>query len=134
MRICSVEGCYNKHLTRGLCNKHRLRLKRYGSLELPVKDPELRFWPKVDKSGDCWLWTASSFADGYGQFRLSTKKPVRAHRYAYELLIGKIPAGYELDHLCGEPMCVNPTHLEPVTRAQHVRRTDRRNGGKRRRG
>ena len=87
-----------------------------------------RFWSKVDKSGDCWLWTASTFpSGGYGQFnvgskKLGTRRPARAHRYAYEALIGPIPDGLQLDHLCREPLCVNPAHLEPVTQKVNILR------------
>ncbi len=79
-----------------------------------------RFWEKVDKTEGCWLWTAARYWDGYGAFMTGYKKDknkrmVRAHRYAYELLVGPIPEGMELDHLCRNRACVNPTHLEPVT-------------------
>ncbi|MFF8250126.1 HNH endonuclease signature motif containing protein [Streptomyces griseus] len=83
-----------------------------------------RFWSKVDKKGPwalrhgapgrCWVWRASLRPDGYGQFRLD-KRTIRAHRLAYELLIGSIPEGLVIDHLCRNRACVNPAHLEPVT-------------------
>lgn len=82
---------------------------------------EDRFWPKVDASGDCWLWTASRFPDGYGSFSVNGRAR-GAHRVAYELLVGPIPSGLTLDHLCRNPSCVNPTHLEPVTDRENVRR------------
>lgn len=83
-----------------------------------------RFWPKVDTTGPCWEWTASKNHLGYGQ--VSREYPDRrlgmAHRVAYELLVGPIPEGKELDHLCRNPSCVNPDHLEPVTHAENMRR------------
>ena len=84
-----------------------------------------RFWSKVEFGDwlDCWLWTASR-VDGYGRFRLGGRgsSPARAHVVAYELLIGPVPDGLELDHLCRVPACVNPSHLEAVTHAENCRR------------
>lgn len=72
-----------------------------------------RFWRKVALGGadDCWPWTAAVFRDGYGQFSHGR----RAHRVAYESVVGPIPDGMQLDHLCRNKLCVNPSHLEPVT-------------------
>ena len=82
-----------------------------------------RFWSKVDKNGPngCWLWTASTLGGGYGQFRQrAVQVSPYAHRVAYELLIGPIPEGLELDHLCRVRHCVNPTHLEAVTHQENM--------------
>lgn len=76
-----------------------------------------RFWVKVDKTGDCWLWTAGMLPNGYGQFDHTT-----AHRVAYELAVGEIPAGFHVDHLCRVLTCVNPAHLEAVTPSENNRR------------
>lgn len=83
-----------------------------------------RFWSKVDLNGagGCWLWTAAT-ARGYGQFWNEDRKVVRAHRWAYEALVGTVTEGLELDHLCRERACVNPAHLEPVTHGENVRRS-----------
>lgn len=81
-----------------------------------------RLWSKVDV-GVCWLWTASVRPDGYGQFRdAELRTVVLAHRYVYELLVGPIPDGLTLDHLCRVRHCVNPDHLEPVTRRINIQR------------
>lgn len=92
-------------------------------------DPiERRFWPYVDASGDCWEWTGGCNSLGYGQFHHSydavakTSKKLFAHRYAYESLVGPIPADLVLDHLCRNPSCVNPDHLQPVTLSENNRR------------
>lgn len=82
--------------------------------------PELdRFWDKVSPSaGDCWLWTASTNGKGYGTFGLiRTKTSYLAHRVSWEQRHGVIPDGFTLDHsVCGTKRCVNPAHLEIVTR------------------
>lgn len=79
---------------------------------------EQRFWPKVDKSGDCWVWTASATKNGYGKIGAPGDTGwLLAHRVAYELTVGEIPHGLVLDHLCHNRRCVNPQHLEPVTQA-----------------
>lgn len=81
--------------------------------------PQDRFWAKVDKSGGCWLWTAFVHPNGYGIFKVG-RKAVGAHRVAYELLVGPIPEGYEIDHRTSCPRnCVNPAHLRSVTQAQN---------------
>lgn len=88
---------------------------------------EERFWSKVDLFGPCWLWTSGTNENGYGCYNLSwlNGKPqgkVLAHRYAWESLVGPIPDGLVLDHLCRVPACINPDHLEPVTQAENNRR------------
>lgn len=69
----------------------------------------------------CVRWIASVDKHGYGQFRFRGTT-YRTHRAAYILLVGEIPEGMDLDHLCSDPRCVNPDHLEPVTHAENVRR------------
>lgn len=82
-----------------------------------------RFWSKVDKNGPngCWLWLGAPTRGGYAQFQVGYKNH-RVHRYAYEQLVGPIPDGFQLDHLCRVRNCVNPAHLEPVTQAENIRR------------
>lgn len=69
-----------------------------------------RFWSKVDKSGDCWEWTACRTRAGYGQFK-SDGRLHRAHRLAWALTNGPIPEGKHVLHRCDNPGCVNPDHL-----------------------
>jgi hypothetical protein len=77
---------------------------------------EDRFWSKVEVGGDCWDWVGGKFNNGYGSFWVKERGNNRvAHQVSYELLVGPIPDGLELDHLCRNRGCVRPTHLEAVT-------------------
>jgi hypothetical protein len=79
--------------------------------------------PKVtirNPSG-CWWWEGSKSNGGYGAIRHEGSS-YPAHRFVYEQLVGPIPEGLHLDHLCRNPACVNPDHMEPVTRSENVRR------------
>ena len=80
-----------------------------------------RFWRKVDRSGDCWIWTAGTYTQGYGSFAIGYTS-IQAHRFAWTHLRGPIPEGLTLDHLCRTKRCVNPSHLEIVTHAENSRR------------
>lgn len=77
------------------------------------KTIEERFWAKVDKSGDCWLWTAYCMAKGYGVFGIHRTTEL-AHRVSWQLAHGDIPDGLFVLHNCPDgdnPACVNPAHL-----------------------
>lgn len=84
-----------------------------------------RFWRRVipcPMSG-CWLWIGAVNHRGYGT--ISIRRTANgAHRYAYERLVGEIPAGFHLDHRCRVRCCVNPAHLEPVTPRENLMRGD----------
>lgn len=92
----------------------------------------IRFWSKVDRNGPtpatrpglgpCWQWLAGLTAQRYGGFHPTKGTFVLAHRYAYELTVGPIPAGLVVDHLCRNRACVNPDHLEPVSNEENLRR------------
>lgn len=95
------------------------------------RDALKRFWAKVEVGSvpefapdldACWLWTASRAPlNGYGSFYFNGR-PRPAHIAAYMMFVGPVPDGLELDHLCRVRRCVNPQHLEPVTRRENVRR------------
>lgn len=80
---------------------------------------EERFWNKVEKTGGCWNWVAHKNRDGYGQFALSKGDAQGAHRIAWILTNGEIPAGLMIDHKCHNRACVNPAHLRLATNKQN---------------
>ena len=79
---------------------------------------------RLDKTGDCWLWTGSRTAKGYGTIHVGGREgqTLYVHRLQYERHVGPIPDGLYLDHLCRVRHCGNPSHLEPVTNRQNVLR------------
>lgn len=81
-----------------------------------LSDPNVsrRFFDKILVGDDCWEWTSTTNWNGYGRFRLNGRAAY-AHRVAYEMFVGPIPIGLQLDHLCRNRGCVRPDHLEPVT-------------------
>lgn len=74
-----------------------------------------------DDENSCWIWTASKINTGYGQINLHGA-PRLAHRVSYVLFVGPIPSGMDLDHICRVRSCINPKHLEPVTRSENNKR------------
>jgi hypothetical protein len=94
-----------------------------GRSDVAHPTPAERLWSKVDKRGpdDCWDWTSPArLANGYGIiWDRTAQRAIVAHRFAYQLFVGAIPEGMELDHLCRNRLCVNPAHLEPVTRREN---------------
>jgi hypothetical protein len=101
-----------------LCSKHIV-----SSTDLPLRIRQ-RIYPQPcanPKLGDCWVWLGFKYK-GYG--RVSWKGGMRpAHRVIYGLLVKPVPEELETDHLCLNPSCVNPAHIEPVTRAENIRRS-----------
>jgi hypothetical protein len=90
---------------------------------------EVRFWAKVDKSGDCWEWTGTRTRQGYGGFRVGDRT-VKAHRFAWSVIAsrGAIPAGLVVMHLCDNPPCVRPEHLRLGTVADNNRDREAKRG------
>jgi len=118
---CSVEACTKGgKIVKGMCLMHYERMRRYGSLDEPhLAKAWDRFWSKVNKTETCWLWTASKNAYGYGTFGIGRKETWLVHRYAWTHLVGPIPDGMELDHVCHVHNCLNPKHLRTVTSKQN---------------
>lgn len=95
-----------------------------------------RFWARVDRDGPtsradlgaCWIWKGRLSRQGYGRFdtlaRFGKRTTLAPHRFAYEDMVGEIPSGLQLDHLCRVRHCVNPSHLEPVTARENLLRGD----------
>ena len=112
--------------SRAYCSAHYTRWQRYGDPTfVPARKrtpADVRFWAKVEKGPDCWLWRGALNNRGYGQFRREKPHLMLAHRWAYESVHGHIPDGLTLDHLCRTPACVRPDHLEAVTLAENARR------------
>lgn len=80
---------------------------------------------KIEFTGSCWTWTGAVQSRGYGSIANGRGGTTQAHRRAYMELVGPIPAGLTIDHLCMNKLCVNPEHLEPVTGAENTRRAFR---------
>jgi len=124
---CQVDECTAFAHARGMCSVHYGRVRRHGSTDplVRLRGIEL-FWSKVEKTDDCWIWNGQRQKEGdgrwYSQKVLTASGTRLCHRIAYEVLVGPIPKGLHLDHLCRRPECVNPAHLEPVTAAENTRR------------
>jgi len=83
---------------------------------------ERRFMRRISKEANgCWVWNGCKMRNGYGQLGVGGKH-YAAHRFAYENLVGPIPEGLDLDHLCRNRACANPSHLQPVTRSENLKR------------
>lgn len=129
-RTCSIADCDKPSSSRGWCRMHYNRWQRHGNPMLTLATPrglseQERFWRYVEKTDSCWLWTGACNQGGYGQFHGKNHRG-QASRFAYQFKVGEIPNGLDLDHLCRNRICVNPDHLEPVTRRTNLLRGIRR--------
>lgn len=103
-----LEGTYYSRHREEILAKSKLRKK-------PI-DPRLKVGFKIIE-GDCWIWTGAPNKDGYGQ-----RNNKLATHYLWKLTTGQaVPPGYDLHHLCSNKMCVNPDHLQLLTKIEHRR-------------
>jgi hypothetical protein len=79
-----------------------------------------RLLSKIEKTDSCWIWKDRPSSRGYGRLNIHQRGSILAHRLSYELHIGEIPSGHVIHHQCGNQLCVNPAHLEPITQAEHI--------------
>lgn len=143
-RACEVPLCDGTVRKGPWCGAHRARYYRHGDVlaHIPVRRSgrtvEARFRERVRKTDGCWVWTGQVQPNGYGRFAVTAAYGPSAHRFAYELLVGPIPAGLQVDHVCHTAAlragtcsggssclhrrCVNPAHLELVTAGENTRR------------
>lgn len=130
---CSVQGCGAPVLARGWCSAHHGRWLRHGhpQTDIPVLrhgslatrlEQQIAYEPNTG----CWLWMGCVNRGGYGRISRGGRsgKSALVHRVSYSLHRGSVPPGYELDHLCRQRSCLNPEHLEIVTRKVNIARGD----------
>lgn len=137
---CLIDDCGALVRARQMCGKHYQRWRAWGDplfvdSRWRQTDSE-RFWSHVEKTDDCWIWTASR-KNGYGCFwvtRDGSDRMLQAHRYAYAEAYGPIPLGVTLDHVCHTAVtdtcrtaadcqhraCVRPDHLEPMSLSENI--------------
>jgi len=128
--LCSFKGCKNKAIAKGLCSGH-WKQQRFGKKLKRLRNTdtlEQRFLDRVKKGkkdDDCWIWkggmSGNGYKKGYGYGQLSFHQKIEmAHRISYKLYVGKIPPNMEIDHMCGNSMCVNPKHLRPLEKKENI--------------
>lgn len=100
---------------------HRRKFCSYRCARVHASDA--RWEALVERTATCWNWMGTIQPNGYGKFgRRWMRRDSIAHRIAYEKWVGPIPANLTIDHLCFNRRCVNPAHLEVVTRGENARR------------
>lgn len=128
MNPCIEPDCDRPRRAQGRCGKHYQAARAHGVLATiqPQGRTALeRFYAYLDTHdpAQCWRWQGATDKDGYGVFSPSGKGTVRVHRWAYEQLVGPIPDGLVLDHLCEQRDCANPQHTRPTTNRNNVLRS-----------
>ena len=124
-RPCSIIGCDRVVSSLDMCEMHYGRTKRTGSPHIVYRrkkrvDVVRLFWSKVDVGLGCWEWSRERNDRGYGVTFVSSGRTLYAHRVAYALTQGPIPAGMVVMHSCDNPPCCNPSHLNLGTHAENA--------------
>lgn len=118
--VCAQPKCPRLAEYRGMCNMHYQRFLKAGGHRLDHLD---RLFTRIHvHENGCWIWQGCKDAHGYGRTNMGNGKIKSTHVLFYTWLVGDVPKGLELDHLCMKQSCVNPDHLEPVTHAENIRR------------
>lgn len=132
---CLIDGCARAQKARGWCPMHYHRWQRHGDptiaavrrrvyASLPILTRLMR--RTVYEANGCLTWHGKRDAQGYGRIEVRTGpgegRTAQTHRVAYEALVGPIPDGLQLDHLCRNTGCWRPDHLEPVTCRENLLR------------
>ena len=128
--VCQAPECDRAPAAHGLCTGHYDQ-QRKGRPLAPLRPREkslserMAFHTTVDNSNGCHIWTGTLSRSGYARIKIGGRsgKTLQASRVAYEQANGQIPNGYEIDHICHNPKCVNPTHLRLATRSQNTQYT-----------
>jgi hypothetical protein len=127
-RICIVDACDRDYYSRGYCNRHYLKLKRYGDATAnppsrvleTATEANARFDASIQVADSgCWEWIRTRNREGYGHFAYNYQT-IRAHRWSYERAYGPVPDGLVVGHKCDNKPCVNPDHLEAITVQQNT--------------
>lgn len=129
---CKVDDCDKLARARGWCSMHYERVRQYGDANvvrstkgIPKgrrhKDLPAYIRENVEQSGECWEWARARSDNGYGILAttIEGERFTYAHRVAYRVFVGAIPAGEHIDHICHNKSCVNPDHLRLATNAEN---------------
>lgn len=132
--VLDGEQCQRDHYANGYCGMHDSQMKRRGRITnlLPTAGREHIGLPSIERfalrvqpggdDGNCWVWTGNLDDEGYGHFS-DQKKNQYAHRWAWEHLVGELKDGIQLDHICKNPPCARPSHLQTLTQGKHAKVT-----------
>ena len=113
--VCHIEFSAREQAVK-FCSR-----KCYCAYPHPAMPLAERFWSHVLKTDTCWLWQKGRTSTGYGSFKITRTRGIKAHRFVYELTYGPIPAGLFVCHHCDVPLCVRPDHLFLGTAGDNLR-------------